>query len=425
MAQKLQTGDAETTSAGDGYSVVRWGTIIAAGMFTATMALPDTLDLPIKNLLRTELQLGRDQVSLFMSLAALPWYFKIFAGLLSDCFPLFGTRRRYYLIFSATLGAVFWLIAGSVPHGYWPLLLALLATHTMLVFISTVTAGLIVDAGKRFGAEGQLVTVRIVVESGCGIIAGPVAGFLAGQSFGWTGVFGATIAFGLVPVVALLLREPPAARYDAATLATARGELGTVLRSRTLWLTALFLMLAMAPSSFGSSLYFHQTGQLGFANSDIGYLNSMSAIANTITATVYGVLRARLSLRALLVAAIIGGAAATSAFAFYRSWDAAIGIEILHGVIGTVSVLVLMEVAVRATPASVAAMGFALMMSAWNVGVAIGDYAGAWLIERHLLTFYGLAPCFALLSALVLLALPILPREVFVEPRIDGAPGGD
>src|SRR5882724_3323038 len=142
----MTVAEAAPHASGDGTSVVRWGVIIAAGMFAANMALPDTLDLPIKNLLRTELKLGRDEVSLFMSLAGLSWYLKMLAGLLSDCFPLFGTRRRHYLIFSATLAAVCWLIMGAVPHRYWPLFFALLATHAMLVIVSTVTAGLIVDA---------------------------------------------------------------------------------------------------------------------------------------------------------------------------------------------------------------------------------------------------------------------------------------
>ena len=401
-------------------SLARWGVIVAAGMFAVNLALPDTLDLPIKNLLRTELRLGRDEVSLFMSLAALPWYFKIVAGLLSDCFPLFGTRRRHYLIFGGTLAAVCWLIAGVVRHDYWPLLFALMATEAMLVLISTVTAGLIVDAGKRLGAEGQLVTIRIMVESGCGIVAGPIAGLLAEQHFAWTGVAGALIAFSVVPVVFLLLREAPGARYEASVLRDARVRLGELLRSRALWCTAFFLVLCNAPQTFSSSLYFHQTEQLGFANIDIGYLNSISAIANVATAASYGVMRARLPLRMLLIAGISCGALAALGFFFYRSWYAAIAIEIARGVLTTIGVLVLMEIAVRATPERVAAMGFALLMSAWNIGVSIGDYAGALAIETKVVTFYQLALCFAALSILTLLAIPLLPRSVFVKSLIDG-----
>jgi predicted MFS family arabinose efflux permease len=404
------------------HSLVRWSVVVAAGIFASTLALPDMLDLPVKNLLRTELKLGRDEVSLFISLSGLPWYLKIFAGLLSDCFPLFGTRRRHYLIFAGSLAAVCWLIAGHVGHGYWPLLFALMATHTMLVFVSTVTAALIVEAGKRLRAEGQLVTVRIMVESACGIVAGPIAGFLAGQDFAWTGVAGAIIAATIVPAAVLLLREPPAARYDGSALHNATAELHEVVKSRALWLSALFLVIVNAPQVFTSVLYFHQTEQLGFANIDIGYPGACAGIASVATAALYGTMRAKFTLRILLVAAILSNALFVTAFLFYRSWQAAIAIEILRGVLATVAVLVLMEVAVRATPARIAAMAFALLMSAWNIGVAVGDYAGAWLVQYKVLTFYGLAGWFAVLSALTLFALPLLPRALFVEPNTPDPP---
>lgn len=403
-------------------SLVRWSLIVGAGIFASTLALPDMIDLPVKNLLRTEFKLGRDEVSLFMSLAGLPWYLKILAGLLSDCFPLFGTRRRHYLIFSGSLAAVCWLIAGQVGHGYWPLLFALMATHTMLVFVSTVTAALIVEAGKRLRAEGQLVTVRVMVESGCGIVAGPIAGTLAGQDFALTGAAGALIAVCVVPAAVLLLREPPVARYDGSALRNAAAELRVLLQSRELWLSGLFIALVNAPQVFTTVLYFHQTETLGFANIDIGYLGSLSGIASVATAAVYGALRAKASLRALLIASILGNALFVSAFLLYRSWETAVAIEALRGVLGTVAVLVLMEVAVRATPARAAAMGFALLMSAWNIGVAVGDYAGAWLVQHKVLTFYGLSGLFTALSVATLFALPLLPRAIFAEPPAAAPP---
>ena len=397
----------------------RWSLIVAAGMVASNLALPDSLDIPIKNLLRTELNLGRDEVSLFFTLAALPWYFKILAGLLSDSFPLFRTRRRHYLIFSGAFAAAGWLLVGAVSHAYWPLLFALMAANTMLVFISTVTAALIVEAGKRLGTESQLVTARIFTESACGVVAGPIAGYLATLPFGWTGIAGALIAVSVVPVALFVLREAPVAQRDAAAFREAGIKLREALGSRSLWRTAVFLTLVLAPQTFNSTLYFHQVEQLRFANIDVGYLNSISAIASVVTAAAYAVVRPRLSLWTVLVVSLLLGAAGAGALVFYRSWEAALAIEILRGVFNTIGALALMEAAVRATPVSIAAMGFALLTSAWNVGIAVGDYAGAWMVQNRVLSFYGLAALFALLSALTLLALPLLPRSVFVEPTHD------
>jgi hypothetical protein len=119
------------------------------------------------------------------------------------------------------------------------------------------------------------------------------------------------------------------------------------------------------------------------------------------------------------VAGLLFGAIGAASLLFYRSWEAALVIEIVRGVLNMVGALALMEAAVRATPVSIAAMGFALLMSAWNVGIAVGDYVGAWLIQREIVSFYALAAIYALLSAMTLLALPLLPRSVFIEPADD------
>lgn len=405
-----------TAAAGDD-SLLRWSTIVAAGIVASNLALPDLLDLPFKNLLRTELKLGRDEVALFLGVAGLPWYFKILAGLLSDSFPIFGTHRRHYLIFSAALAVACWLLVGAVPHAYWPLLFALMVTNAMLVVVSTVTAALIVEAGKRLGVEGQLVTVRVIMENACLVVAGPIAGYLATQPFGWTGVTAALIvAATILPAALFVLHEPKAAARDAPAFHDASVKLREALGSATLWRAALFLTLALVPQSFNASLYFHQVEEVGLANTDIGYLNSIQALAGIATGLAYAALRPRFTLRTLVATGLLFGAVAAGSLMFYDSWKAALVIEVVRGTFAMVSSIALMEAAVRATPVSVAAMGFALLMSAWNLGISLGDYAGAWMVQHGILSFAALAGLYAVLSALTVLALPLLPRSIFDEP---------
>ena len=88
----------------------------------------------------------------FLALGGLPWYFKIAAGLLSDSVPIWGTRRRHYLLVSAVLAAVLWIVIGQVPRTFLSLLLAVIATNTMLVVGSTVVGALLVEAEQQLGA---------------------------------------------------------------------------------------------------------------------------------------------------------------------------------------------------------------------------------------------------------------------------------
>jgi hypothetical protein len=55
------------------------------------------------------------------TLVALPWSFKFFYGILSDCLPIFGYRRRPYMVIGWTICIIMLLIMGCTPMGkpYW------------------------------------------------------------------------------------------------------------------------------------------------------------------------------------------------------------------------------------------------------------------------------------------------------------------
>ena len=90
----------------------------------------------------------KSQMAMFFGIGALAWYVKPLAGLLVDSIALFGTHRRYYLIFSALLAAACWLLLGIVSRSYFLLLVAVVAMQSMLVIGSTVLGGFLVERGK-------------------------------------------------------------------------------------------------------------------------------------------------------------------------------------------------------------------------------------------------------------------------------------
>jgi BT1 family len=122
--------------------------VIAAGIISTSLAQPDLLDLPIRNLLKDELAVSASQMAMLFGIGGLAWYLKPLAGLLVDNVALFGTHRRYYLIISALLTAALWLLLGIVSSSYFLLLVAVVAMQSMLVIGSTVLGGFLVERGK-------------------------------------------------------------------------------------------------------------------------------------------------------------------------------------------------------------------------------------------------------------------------------------
>ena len=103
--------------------------LIGAGVFATTLAQPAVLKLPLQYLLKSDLHVSRDAMAAFFAAGALAWYFKPLAGILSDSVPLFGTRRRHYLLLSGVAAGGLWLLIGLVPRTYAALLAAVIAMN--------------------------------------------------------------------------------------------------------------------------------------------------------------------------------------------------------------------------------------------------------------------------------------------------------
>src|SRR4028118_967145 len=72
--------------------------------------------LAVSFFLKDELGLSPAQVGALMGIAALPWVIKPLFGFLSDGLPLFGYKRRPYLVLSGLMGTAAWLSLANIVH---------------------------------------------------------------------------------------------------------------------------------------------------------------------------------------------------------------------------------------------------------------------------------------------------------------------
>src|SRR5205085_913860 len=92
------------------------------------------------------------------------------------------------------------------------------------------------------------------------------------------------------------------------------------------------------------------------------------------------------------------------------------------GITGTLAMLPVYDLAARATPRGSEAIGYSVMMSVWNLTNALSDWSGSWLYSRFHLTFKHLVWVNAGTTALVLIAVPLLPA-VLLRSRDGETPG--
>ena len=401
--------------------LVRWALLIGAGVFATTLSQPNVLRIPFQNLLKNDLHVSRQVMAAFFAIVPFAWNIKPLFGIISDSTPIFGTRRRHYLLIGSASAAALWLIIGFVPRNYYAILIATTVMTSMLVVGSTIAGALMVEAGQRFGASGRLSSARELVQNFCILTGGPLGGFLAARAFGFTAITGAAIAFSVFPIAFFMLKEPRTSQKNSESLRKAKEQLFTLMKSGTLWAAAGMLFLVYFAPGFATPLYYYQTDTLKFSQQFIGNLAFISGGVGLLGAVLYATMCRKLPLRSMMYIAIGVNALFTLTYLFYTSQTRAMFIEAQGGFVVTLAELAMMDMAVRATPKGCEAMGFSLMMSVRNTGIGVSDILGSRLIEHYHFTFFNLVWLNAGTTALVLIAVPFLPT--LLMDRSDSTPG--
>jgi predicted MFS family arabinose efflux permease len=388
--------------------------VIATGIFVTGFGWPGIIGrLPFNLLLKNELHMPAHKVAAYWAIATIAWYVKPLFGLISDAYPLFGTRRRGYLLTGTVLCSAFWLAFIVVPHDYVPFVIVTTLLNIAMAFVATVIGGLQVETAQRYSATGRLASLGKVLEGVMNLLGGPVSGWLAVRAFGWTAVAGACILCSFLPVVAILYREAGGAQRDTAVFATARRQIAIIVRSRAMWAAGGLLFLVYLAPGFQTPMLYYQQDVLKLDPRFIGFLQLLGGAGAILGALAYGVLCRRVPLRVSLIAGILLNAVSTLLYLRYDSAATAMIIDGTAAALGMLALLPLYDMAARATPAGSESFGFALIMSVRNVAIfGISDPLGSYLYDRYHLGFKHLVWLNAGSSAAVLLFVPLLPAAL-------------
>jgi MFS family permease len=390
--------------------------LISVGLFITTLGQPGVIgQLPFRFLFKNQFHLNAAEQANFFAIATFAWYLKPLAGLLCDSFPLFGTRRRSYLILAGVVAGLAWSCFAIAPQSYAAFFWLMVVLNGAMVIASTSIGGLLVEAGQEGKATGRLASVRYAIDMILNVIAGPLGGWLAARAFGWTAGLGALLLFSLVPVTLVLVKEPRIARRNLAVWSAAAVQFRLIVHSKTMWAAAALLFFVFMAPGFGIAMNYYQQDVLQFSTDFIGRLQALSGVGGIVATGLYAYSCRKLSLKPLLLGGILLNAISSLLYLWYRTPQSAMIIDTANGFLAILGILPLFDLAARATPKGSESFGYALLMSVYNIAVfAISNPVGSWLYERpsagwhHNLT--RLVWLNAGTSLLALILVPLLPR---------------
>lgn len=388
------------------------------------LAQPDGLIAqPLSYYLKTSKGWTPTQIAAFTSLLYVAWIIKPLYGLISDFVPLFGYRRKSYVVIVniAAVGGFIWVTQLSAPRA---LFFALAVTAYAMAISSTLCGAVLVENGHRLRASSRFVNQQWLWYNIAAMAAAVAGGQLVQHLLPQDALHGAAAIVAFTPVVviagALFLVPERKARINVQEMKDSLESLKSSLKRRELWLIAGFLFLYNFSPGLSTPLYFTMTDTLKFSQGYIGILSSISALGWIVGALLYRPLFGALSLKRLLNVSIGLGAFTTAAFLFLSSETSAAIIYFGAGFAGVLAMVATLTLAADYCPPGAEGFTFAALMSAGNLASTLANNVGALLYTR---VFDQNLPPLVVISAAVtavaFLAVPLLR----LGEKMQGEPG--
>jgi MFS family permease len=368
----------------------------------------------IQFILKDQLHLNPGQLSAFFALIFMPWYFKPLAGLLTDNFSFLGTRRKGYLVTATTLCGAVWLGLAFIPKTYETMVFMLMTINIGLVTAQTTLGGMLVQYGNEFKATGRMSSIRNGAENLGVLVAGLIGGWIAAHFLGPGLAVVGVLLWVLMFLFVKLLKEPKAEKGDVSAVKSTIAQIKSLFTSKSMWVATIFWMLVRFSPGFQTPLFFHQSETLKLSPEFIGFLAFINAGTGLVGSFLYIYLCKKYPLRTLLYGGVILSVLSAFCYLGYNSQSGAMWVESAAGMGTGMAFLAILDLLARSTPKGSEALGYSLIFSFGNMSLLGSDVLGSNLYEKFHHNFTPMVWINSGTSALVLLAIPFLPK-ILVE----------
>ena len=374
---------------------------------------------PVRSLLKAWGESPAELAAL-MALLAVPWTIKPIFGLLSDFVPLFGSRRRNYLLLANALAAASLLVLALTPltPGSWWTLFALLLPTTMAIALGDVIVdALMVERGQPLGLTGRFQSIQWAAANFALLLTGMLGGYVAEERL-QSLAFAGCAALWLVALVVtwFYATDNHGEHLDVVSLRETGSALVGVLRDPLFLAVCALLTLWSFNPVWGSVLYVHMTEDLGFSEQQFGNVTSAFFFGSLLGSIGYGIYCRSVRLSRLLHISIIAAVISNAVYWQLDNLTSAYIVSVIAGAAYMTGTLIQLDLTARIIPARAAATIFATVMALTNFAGSLSEAFGGWLFEAAKAP-YGRATAFSLVVAVSVaaavscwLVVPLLRR---------------
>ncbi len=347
--------------------------------------------------------LSMTDVGIFASIALIPFILKIFLGMVSDRFNLFGLgHRKPYILLGLFTQAICLIVVPFVDPAiyYWGFVALAFVIQTGMALYDTCTDGLALDTTPE--EEQGLIQGFMVGGRAIGVVlTAAVVGLLA-EYVGWSAVFWLLAALTLIPVPLVFgVREGErtvAKKFDWSAFESFRQK--TVIFLALLGFV-FFFVIAGANVLVNPFL----EGEFGISLSMAGFYTAVWGLGVVSGGILGGRLYNRIGRKKITWLAILGGFIGIGLLAFTTGPNLAWVLVSMFGLAYGLQNTVYFALAMKFTDPRIAASMFSILMAATNVAQGAGMAVSGALSDR-----YGFRLAFGVLALINLFAIPLISR---------------
>jgi folate/biopterin transporter len=380
--------------------------------------------LAVSFFLKDDLGLTPAEVAALTGIATAPWTIKPLFGFLSDGLPIWGYRRRPYLILAGLLGALSWWAMALWVHTGWAAIAALTLGSLAVAVSDVIVDSLVVERARQESQSdaGSLQSLAWGASAIGGLLTAYAGGLLLEQVSTRT-VFAITATFPLiVSCVAWIIAEDPVTEQPTWRAIWGQvQQLKGAVSQKAIWMPALFIFLWQATPTADSAFFFFTTNDLHFQPEFLGRVRLVTSIAALLGIWIFQRFLKAVPFRSIFaVSTVLSTLFGFTMLLLVTHANRAIGIDdqwfslgdsLILTVMGEISFMPVLVLSARICPAGVEATLFALLMSVLNLAGLLSHELGAVLTHWIGVTetnFDRLWLLVTLTNASTLLPLPLL-----------------
>jgi len=370
--------------------------------------------------LKQELGMTVVAITTMMASYGTLWLIKPLYGAISDALPIFGFRRKPYIMLFSAVSSIAWALVAFYPPSYGLVFFAMFLQSLGFAFTDVVIDGLAVEKSTEKTA-GKIQSIMWGSRMAGMMVSGFLGGYLIGV-IGYQGIFTIVAMLPCAVIIATMF-------VKEAKVVISKEKVLNIWSKVKAWLSSLkkpskviadlsskYKALAFASLFiFVSNMFPHfTTGSLApftifmkesldFSDSLLGLLVTVMSLGKLLGVIIYALFLDGVDLRRVLKWSIIISSMVTLFALLKFNPTSALLIHLCWGVTGYISFLPVMKLAVKSCPKSIEATVFALLMSISNLGSTVATLSSGYVYE-----YYGLQALIVLAFIGGLLALPFI-----------------